>query len=93
MLGPKTFTNSRHLQVKLRLRLGLKPLNSANNLETFLVTTKRSMNSKPKLIYPFSIVKRAKNLQIRSHELANDYYAIGAEINHFQELLKSAEIP
>ena len=51
------------------------------------------MNSKPKFIYSFSIVKRAKNLQVRAHELANDYYAIGAEINHFQELLKSAEIP
>lgn len=30
---------------------------------------------------------------MRSHELADDYYAIGAEINHFSELIKIAEIP
>jgi hypothetical protein len=30
---------------------------------------------------------------MRSHELADDYFAIGAEINHFSELLKATEIP
>ena len=30
---------------------------------------------------------------MRSHQLADDYYAIGAEINHFSELLKITEIP
>lgn len=32
--------------------------------------------------------KKTKDLQRRAHELADDYYGIGAEINHFQELLK-----
>ena len=39
------------------------------------------------------IASTAKKLQFRSHELADDYYAIGAEINHFVEVLKAAEIP
>lgn len=30
---------------------------------------------------------------MRSHELADDYYAIGAAINSFQELLKPADVP
>lgn len=30
---------------------------------------------------------------MRSHELADDYFAIGAEINHFSELLKATEVP
>ncbi len=34
-----------------------------------------------------------KELQIKSHELADDYYAVGAAINNFQELLKIADIP
>jgi len=41
----------------------------------------------------FSIVKEVKKLQFRSHELADDYFAVGAEINHFAEVLKAAEIP
>jgi len=32
--------------------------------------------------------KKTKDLQRRAHELADDYYGIGAEVNHFQELLK-----
>lgn len=40
-----------------------------------------------------SICKKTKELQFRSHELADDYYAVGAEISHFAELLKAAEIP
>jgi hypothetical protein len=32
-------------------------------------------------------------LQKKAHELAQDYYAIGAEINHFSELLKNSEVP
>ena len=39
------------------------------------------------------IGKRCKDLQARAHMLADDYYAIGAEINHFSELLKITEIP
>ena len=39
------------------------------------------------------IGKRCKDLQARAHMLADDYYAIGAEINHFSELLKTTEIP
>lgn len=39
------------------------------------------------------IARRAKDLQARSHELADDYFAIGAEINHFAELMKLTEIP
>jgi len=39
------------------------------------------------------IARTAKKLQFRSHELADDYFAIGAEINHFVEVLKAAEIP
>jgi hypothetical protein len=30
---------------------------------------------------------------MRSHTLADDYFAIGAEIKHFAELLSVAEIP
>jgi hypothetical protein len=40
-----------------------------------------------------SIGKRCKTLQERAHELADDYYAVGSEINHFSELLKATEIP
>jgi hypothetical protein len=39
------------------------------------------------------VAGRCKGLQMRSHQLADDYYAIGAEINHFSELLKITEIP
>ena len=41
----------------------------------------------------FSICNTVKKLQFRSHELADDYYGIGAEINHFAEMLSVAEIP
>jgi hypothetical protein len=40
-----------------------------------------------------SICNTVKKLQFRSHELADDYYGIGAEINHFAEMLSVAEIP
>jgi len=30
---------------------------------------------------------------VRAHQLADDYFAIGAEINHFSELMKLTEIP
>ena len=30
---------------------------------------------------------------MRAHQLADDYFAIGAEINHFSELMKLTEIP
>ena len=30
---------------------------------------------------------------MRSHQLADDYFAIGAEIGRFSDLLKAAEIP
>ena len=36
---------------------------------------------------------RCKDLQARAHALADDYFAIGAEINHFSELMKLTEIP
>jgi len=36
---------------------------------------------------------RCKDLQMRAHQLADDYYAIGAEINHFSELVKATEVP
>ena len=39
------------------------------------------------------IAKRCKDVQARAHELADDYFAIGAEINHFSELMKLTEIP
>lgn len=39
------------------------------------------------------IGSRCKDLQARSHQLADDYFAIGAEISHFSELLKLTEIP
>jgi len=39
------------------------------------------------------IGKRCKDLQARAHQLADDYYAIGAEINHFSELMKVTDIP
>ena len=39
------------------------------------------------------IGKRSKDLQARAHGLADDYFAIGAEINHFAELMKLTEIP
>lgn len=32
-------------------------------------------------------------MQFRSHALADDYFAIGAEIKHLAELLNAAEIP
>jgi hypothetical protein len=32
-------------------------------------------------------------LQEKAHSLSDDYYAIGAEINHLSELIKAAEIP
>ena len=35
----------------------------------------------------------SKDLQGRAHQLADDYYAIGAEINHFSELMKCTDIP
>jgi hypothetical protein len=41
----------------------------------------------------YSIAEKAKELQFRSHALADDYYAIGAEIKHFSELLQVSEIP
>ena len=39
------------------------------------------------------IAKRCKDLQARAHTLADDYFAIGAEVNHFSELMKITEIP
>lgn len=30
---------------------------------------------------------------MRAHQLADDYYAVGAEVNHFAELLKTTEVP
>lgn len=39
------------------------------------------------------IASRCKELQARAHTLADDYFAIGAEINHFSELMKLTEIP
>ena len=39
------------------------------------------------------IARRCKDAQARAHELADDYFAIGAEINHFSELMKLTEIP
>jgi hypothetical protein len=39
------------------------------------------------------VSKQVKLLQFRSHELADDFYAIGAEISRFSELLKQTEIP
>lgn len=39
------------------------------------------------------IAMRCKDLQARAHQLADDYYAIGAEVNHFSELMKLTEIP
>ena len=39
------------------------------------------------------IAQRCKQLQSRAHELADDYFAIGAEVNHFSELMKLTEIP
>ena len=39
------------------------------------------------------IAQRCKQLQTRAHELADDYFAIGAEVNHFSELMKLTEIP
>ena len=36
---------------------------------------------------------RCKDLQSRAHQLADDYFAIGAEVNHFSELMKLTEIP
>jgi len=39
------------------------------------------------------IASRCKTLQSRAHQLADDYFAIGAEINHFSELMKLTEIP
>jgi len=39
------------------------------------------------------IGSRCKDLQSRAHQLADDYFAIGAEINHFSELMKLTEIP
>jgi hypothetical protein len=30
---------------------------------------------------------------MRAHELADDYYAIGAEVAHFSEMMKIVEIP
>ena len=41
----------------------------------------------------FRVAKRCKTLQSRSHDLADDYYAIGSEINHLSELLKCTDIP
>jgi hypothetical protein len=41
----------------------------------------------------YSIGLKTKELQRRAHELADDYYAVGAEINHFSELMKATEIP
>ena len=39
------------------------------------------------------IGSKCKDLQARAHALADDYFAIGAEINHFSELMKLTEIP
>ena len=39
------------------------------------------------------IALRCKDLQARAHALADDYFAIGAEINHFSEMMKLTEIP
>jgi hypothetical protein len=30
---------------------------------------------------------------MRAHELADDYYAIGAEVAHLADMMKSTEIP
>jgi len=40
-----------------------------------------------------AICKAVKELQLKSHELADDYYAIGACVNSLQELVKLADIP
>lgn len=40
-----------------------------------------------------AICKYVKELQLKSHELADDYYAIGACVNSLQELTKLADIP
>lgn len=39
------------------------------------------------------IGKKVKDLQMRAHELADDYYAIGAEVAHLADMMKSTEIP
>lgn len=39
------------------------------------------------------ICKYVKELQLKSHELADDYYAIGACVNSLQELTKLGDIP
>lgn len=39
------------------------------------------------------IAARCKQLQLKAHSLADDYYAIGSELCHLSELLKTTEIP
>lgn len=39
------------------------------------------------------IAKKCKILHAKAHDLADEYYSVGAEINHFSELLKTTEIP
>lgn len=39
------------------------------------------------------ISKKVKDLQMRAHELADDYYAIGAECAHLADMMKATEIP
>lgn len=41
----------------------------------------------------FSIAKKVKVIQGKAHELADELYAVGAEIARLSYLYKSAEIP
>ena len=44
-------------------------------------------------MWPFRIAKKCKNIQIKSHEIADDYYAVATQIQTLGDLLKPTEIP
>jgi hypothetical protein len=41
----------------------------------------------------FSIAKKVKTIQGKAHALADEFYAVGAEIQRFSSLLKPVDIP
>lgn len=83
-VGPKNIFEFKTLTGEIETEARAKATKFCDGLDTFGKQYQK-MNE--------LVCKYVKELQLRSHELADDYYAIGACVNSLQELLKMADIP
>ena len=83
-VGPRNIYEFRTLTGEIEVEKRRKATKFCDNMSTFT-----------KQYYKISkfIAGRCKELQARAHQLADDYFAIGAELSHFSELMKLTEIP